>query len=59
MKKYAKRLKEYDKIEFDSKAIISGMKRLQGARSLIVSFNSPKQDYLQLNVSYAATLLNT
>ncbi len=32
MKKYAKRLKEYDKIEFNSKAIISGMRRLQGAR---------------------------
>jgi predicted DNA binding CopG/RHH family protein len=32
MRKYAKQLKEYDKIEFDSKAIISGMKRLRGAR---------------------------
>jgi len=32
MRKYAKQLKEYDKIEFDSKAIISGMKRPRGAR---------------------------
>lgn len=32
MKKYAKRLKQYDKIEFDSQAIISGMSRLKGAR---------------------------
>lgn len=32
MKKYAKRLKEYDKIEFDSEAIIEGMRRLKGAR---------------------------
>lgn len=32
MKKYAKRLKEYEKIEFDSAAIIAGMKRLKGAR---------------------------
>lgn len=32
MKKFAKRLKEYDKIEFDTKAIIEGMKRLKGAR---------------------------
>jgi predicted DNA binding CopG/RHH family protein len=32
MKKYAKRLKEYEKIEFDSKAIIEGMSRLKGAR---------------------------
>ena len=32
MKKYKKRLKEYDKIEFDAEAIIAGMKRLKGAR---------------------------
>lgn len=32
MKKYAKRLKEYEKIEFDADAIIAGMRRLQGAR---------------------------
>ena len=32
MKKYAKRLKEYDKIEFDSQKIIEGMSRLKGAR---------------------------
>lgn len=32
MKKYAKRLKEYDKIEFDPKEIIAGMSRLKGAR---------------------------
>lgn len=32
MKKYAKRLKQYDKIEFDTKAIIAGMSRLKGAR---------------------------
>lgn len=32
MKKYAKRLKEYDKIDFDPKEIIEGMTRLKGAR---------------------------
>jgi predicted DNA binding CopG/RHH family protein len=32
MKKSAKRLKAYDKIEFDSKEIIEGMSRLKGAR---------------------------
>ena len=32
MKKYAKRLKIYDKIEFDQKEIIEGMSRLKGAR---------------------------
>jgi hypothetical protein len=32
MKKYAKRLKEYDKIEFDPKEIIAGMMRLKGHR---------------------------
>jgi predicted DNA binding CopG/RHH family protein len=32
MKKYAKRLKEYDKIGFDPKEIIEGMSRLKGAR---------------------------
>ena len=32
MKKYAKRLKEYNQIEFDSKEIIEGMSRLKGAR---------------------------
>ncbi len=32
MKKYAKRLREYDKIEFDPKEIIAGMSRLKGAR---------------------------
>ena len=32
MKKYAKRLKEYDKIDFDPKDIIAGMRRLKGAR---------------------------
>jgi predicted DNA-binding ribbon-helix-helix protein len=32
MKKYAKRLKVYDKIEFDSKEILEGMSRLKGAR---------------------------
>ena len=32
MKKYAKRLKAYDKIEFDPKEIIEGMSRLKGAR---------------------------
>ena len=32
MKKYAKRLKEYDKIDFDPKEIIAGMSRLKGAR---------------------------
>lgn len=32
MKKYAKRLKMYDKIEFDEKEIIEGMSRLKGSR---------------------------
>jgi predicted DNA binding CopG/RHH family protein len=32
MKKYAKRLKEYDRIDFDPKEIIAGMSRLKGAR---------------------------
>lgn len=32
MKKYAKQLEEYEKIDFDSKAIIEGMKRLKGSR---------------------------
>lgn len=32
MKKYAKRLKEYDKIDFDPQKIIEGMSRLKGAR---------------------------
>lgn len=32
MKKSAKRLKSYDKIEFDVKEIIEGMSRLKGAR---------------------------
>ncbi len=32
MKKYAKRLKQYDKIEFDMKEILEGMSRLKGAR---------------------------
>jgi predicted DNA binding CopG/RHH family protein len=32
MKRYAKRLKEYDHIEFDADAIIKGMSRLKGAR---------------------------
>ena len=32
MKRSAKRLKEYDKIDFDPKEIIAGMTRLKGAR---------------------------
>jgi len=32
MKKYAKRLKAYDRIEFDTQEIIAGMSRLKGAR---------------------------
>lgn len=32
MKKYAKQLKEYDKIEFNLKEIVAGMSRLKGAR---------------------------
>lgn len=32
MKTYAKRLKEYEKIDFDPKQIIAGMARLKGAR---------------------------
>lgn len=32
MKKFAKRLKEYDRVDFDPAEIISGMRRLKGAR---------------------------
>ena len=32
LKKSVKRLKSYDRIEFDSKEIIAGMSRLKGAR---------------------------
>ncbi len=32
MRKYAKSLKTYDRIEFDTKAIIAGMSRLKGSR---------------------------
>lgn len=32
MKKYSKRLKVYEKTDFDTKEIISGMSRLKGAR---------------------------
>ena len=32
MKKYSKRLKTYEKIDFDTKEIIAGMSRLKGAR---------------------------
>lgn len=32
MKKSVKRLKTYDRIEFDSKEILSGLSRLKGAR---------------------------
>lgn len=32
MKKYAKKSKDYDKIDFDPKEIIEGMSRLKGAR---------------------------
>lgn len=32
MKQYAKRLKEYEKIDFDPKEVIAGMSRLKGAR---------------------------
>jgi integrase len=32
MKRYAKSLKEYEKIDFDPKEIIAGMRRLKGAR---------------------------
>ena len=32
MKKSVKRLKNYDRIEFDTKEIIAGMSRLKGAR---------------------------
>ena len=32
MKKSVKRLKTYDRIDFDPKEIIAGMKRLKGAR---------------------------
>lgn len=32
MKKYAKKSKAYDKIDFDPKEIIEGMSRLKGAR---------------------------
>ncbi|MBI4209383.1 MAG: hypothetical protein HY538_06730 [Deltaproteobacteria bacterium] len=32
MKKYARRLKSYDKIDFDPEEIIAGMSRLKGGR---------------------------
>ena len=32
MKKYAKKLKAYDRIDFDPKEIIAGMSRLKGSR---------------------------
>lgn len=32
MKKYVKRLKQYDEIDFDKKEILDGMARLKGAR---------------------------
>lgn len=32
MKKYVKKLKNYDKIDFDQKEIVEGMSRLKGAR---------------------------
>ena len=32
MKKYVKRLKIYDKIEFDTEEILTGMRRLKGER---------------------------
>ena len=32
MKKYVKRLKIYDKIDFDTEEILAGMKRLKGER---------------------------
>ena len=32
MKKYARRLKDYEKIDFDPREIIEGMSRLKGAR---------------------------
>ncbi len=32
MKKYAKKLKNYDRIDFDPKEIIAGMSRLKGSR---------------------------
>lgn len=32
MTRFAKRLKAYDKVEFDPKEIIAGMSRLKGAR---------------------------
>jgi predicted DNA binding CopG/RHH family protein len=37
MKRYAKSLKEYSKIEFDEKKIISAMKRLKSQRKLPTS----------------------
>lgn len=32
MKKYAKRSKSYDRIDFDTQAIVAGMRRLKGTR---------------------------
>jgi hypothetical protein len=34
MKKYAKRLKEYDKVEFDEKKVLAAAKRLKAARKV-------------------------
>lgn len=32
MKKYAKQSKTYDRVDFDTKAIVAGMSRLKGSR---------------------------
>jgi hypothetical protein len=37
MKKYVKRLKEYEKISFDEKKIIEGMKKLKSSHRKLIS----------------------
>jgi predicted DNA binding CopG/RHH family protein len=48
MKTYAKRLKQYDKIDFDPKEIIAGMSRLKGARRKPTSIALEEEMLLEL-----------
>ena len=48
MKKYVKRLKIYDKIEFDAKEIMVGMKRLRGERRRATSIALEESILLEL-----------
>lgn len=48
MKKYAKRLKEYENIDFDAKEIIAGMSRLKGVRRKPTSIALEEELLLEL-----------